>query len=272
MTGTSEQRDAAGHPRGIVMGSQKLSSGLDGAAALVTGAGRGLGAEIASALAQRGATVYALSRSASELDDVVTRIHNEGGQASAIVCDVTDVDAFSAAIDRMDRLDILVNNAGTNFPIEFVDVTLEQLDAMLLLNVRSMFTVAQACARKMIESGIARGSIINMSSQMGHVGAIRRSVYCMTKHAIEGLTKAMALELAANRICVNTVAPTFVETSMTKSFFADEKFYGWVMDRLPMRRLLPAEDVAAAVCYLASPAAAMVTGTSLRIDGGWTAQ
>ena len=254
------------------MWSQKSSASLDGLAALVTGAGRGLGAEIASALAQRGARVYAISRSASELDDVVTRIHNEGGQASAIVCDVTDVDAFSAAIDRMDRLDILVNNAGTNFPTGFVDVTLEQLDAMLLLNVRSMFTVAQTCARKMIASDIARGSIINMSSQMGHVGAIRRSVYCMTKHAIEGLTKAMALELAANHICVNTVAPTFVETPMTKSFFEDAKFHNWVMDRLPMGRLLPAEDVAAAVCYLASPAAAMVTGTSLRIDGGWTAQ
>jgi NAD(P)-dependent dehydrogenase (short-subunit alcohol dehydrogenase family) len=267
-----EQHDAGDNSKGAMMWSQKSSPDLDGLAALVTGAGRGLGAEIAGALAQRGAKVYAISRSANELDEVVSRIHDTGGQASALVCDVTDVDAFSAAVDRMDRLDVLVNNAGTNFPTEFVDVTLGQLDTMLTLNVRSMFTVAQACARKMIASDTDRGSIINMSSQMGHVGAIRRSVYCMTKHAIEGLTKAMALELAAYRISVNTVAPTFVETPMTRSFFEDARFQSWVMERLPMGRLLPAEDVAAAVCYLASPATAMVTGTSLRIDGGWTAQ
>ncbi|XUW93546.1 SDR family oxidoreductase (plasmid) [Burkholderia sp. M6-3] len=245
---------------------------LVGLTALVTGAGRGIGAEIAMALSRNGANVIVLSRSGTELRNVVEQIQQEGNLASHIVCDVTDPVAFSTALKRIERLDVLVNNAGTNFPEAFVDVTLEQLDAMLSLNVRSIFTVAQACARKMIGSGKEGGAIINMSSQMGHVGAIRRSVYCMTKHAVEGLTKAMALELAAHGIRVNTIAPTFVETPMTKSFFEQDDFRDWVMERLPAGRLLPASDVAAAVCYLASREASMVTGTSLRIDGGWTAQ
>ncbi|MGY6126027.1 SDR family NAD(P)-dependent oxidoreductase [Paraburkholderia strydomiana] len=245
---------------------------LDGLTALVTGAGRGIGAEIAIALSRNGANVIVLSRSGVELDGVVEQIREEGNVASRIVCDVTDPEAFSADLEQVPQLDILVNNAGTNFPEAFVDVTLDQLDAMLALNVRSMFTVAQACARKMIGNGEKGGAIINMSSQMGHVGAARRSVYCMTKHAVEGLTKAMALELASHRIRVNTIAPTFVETPMTKSFFEKDGFRDWVMDRLPAGRLLPASDVAAAICYLASREASMVTGTSLRIDGGWTAQ
>lgn len=245
---------------------------LDGLTALVTGAGRGIGAEIAIALSRNGANVIVMSRSGAELEKVVEQIRQEGHVASQIVCDVTDVEAFSAAIAGIERLDVLVNNAGTNFPEAFVDVTPEQLDAMIALNVRSIFTVAQACARKMIGNGGKGGAIINMSSQMGHVGAARRSVYCMTKHAVEGLTKAMALELASHRIRVSTIAPTFVETPMTQSFFEQGGFREWVMERLPAGRLLPASDVAAAICYLASPEASMVTGTSLRIDGGWTAQ
>jgi NAD(P)-dependent dehydrogenase (short-subunit alcohol dehydrogenase family) len=246
--------------------------GLDGLSALVTGAGRGLGAQIAFALAQAGATVHAMSRSAEELDEVVSRVRAAGGRAHALVCNVTDTASVDTAIDRLDRLDILVNNAGTNHPAGFVDVTAAQLDALWQLNVRSVFTTAQRAARKMIAAGAQGGAIINMSSQMGHVGAVRRSAYCMTKHAVEGMTKAMALELAEYRIRVNTIAPTFVETPMTRTFFEDRGFRDWVMQRLPLGRLLPAEDVAQAVCYLASPAAAMITGTSLVIDGGWTAQ
>ncbi len=245
---------------------------LDGLTALVTGAGRGLGADIATALAHHGAHVFVMSRSAGELDELVGRIRETGAQATALVCDVTDTQAFETALTVIDKLDILVNNAGTNFPEPFVDVSAAHLDTMLALNVRAVFTAAQSCARKMLANGGRGGSIINMSSQMGHVGAVSRSVYCMTKHAVEGLTKAMAIELAPHAIRVNSVAPTFVETPLTASFLSDPTFRDWVMARLPMGRLLPSADVAHGVCYLASPMAAMITGTSLRIDGGWTAQ
>ncbi len=250
----------------------KIDFRLDGFHVLVTGAGRGLGAEISLALAASGANVYAMSRNAEDLQKVVDQIRAKGGEASAMVCDVTDAVAFDRALATMERLDVLVNNAGTNFPGPFVDATTEHLDEMLLLNVRATFTAAQSCARKMIADSRNSGSIINMSSQMGHVGAALRTAYCMTKHAVEGLTKAMAVELAPHGIRVNSVAPTFVETPLTAKFFEDATFEDWVMARLPMGRLLPATDVADAVCYLASNAATMITGTSLRLDGGWTAQ
>ncbi|WP_397473521.1 SDR family NAD(P)-dependent oxidoreductase [Pusillimonas sp.] len=244
---------------------------LNGRSALVTGAGRGLGAAIAQGLAAAGAKTYVLSRNSSQLNELAESINAGGGHAQPVVCDITDPQAVQAALDAIDQLDILVNNAGTNIPADFVDVTPAQLDELLLLNVRAVFLTAQAAARKIMGNGNG-GSIINISSQMGHVGAVRRSVYCMSKHAVEGLTKSMALELATHNIRVNTVAPTFVQTPMTEAFFKEESFRDWVMQRLPMGRLLPAEDVAAAVCYLASPAAAMITGASLKLDGGWTAQ
>lgn len=245
---------------------------LDGMSAFVTGAGRGLGASIARGLAAAGADVVVLSRNQAELNALADSIVASGGRAEPVVCDVTDPEAVQEAIDAIDRLDVVVNNAGTNIPANFVDVTPQQLDQMLLLNVRAMFLTAQAATRKMMANGSKGGSIINISSQMGHVGAAKRTAYCMTKHAVEGLTKSMAVELAPHNIRVNTVAPTFVLTPMTEAFFQEAAFRDWVLQRLPMGRLLPAEDVAAAVCYLASPAAAMVTGTSLKLDGGWTAQ
>ena len=245
---------------------------LHGLSALVTGAGRGLGAAIATELAAAGAKTYILSRNQAELNELAQHIAAQGGQAQPIVCDITDEQAVQAALNSIEQLDILVNNAGGNHPAEFLDVTAEQLDKLMQLNVRSVFLTSQAAARKIMQNGERGGSIINMSSQMGHVGAARRSVYCMTKHAVEGLTKAMALELAAHNIRVNTVAPTFVLTPMTEAFFQEESFRDWVMQRLPMGRLLPAQDVAQAVRYLASPAGAMITGTSLKLDGGWTAQ
>jgi NAD(P)-dependent dehydrogenase (short-subunit alcohol dehydrogenase family) len=150
-----------------------------------------------------------------------------------------------------------------------VDVSEEHLDQMLALNVRAAFLVAQTAARKMMKTG---GVIINISSQMGHVGAERRTVYCMTKHAIEGLTKAMAVELAPNNIRVNAIAPTFLETPLTASFFADTEFRNWVLSRIPLGRIGRMEEVAGAVVFLASPAASLITGTSLLIDGGWTAR
>lgn len=245
---------------------------LHGTVAFVTGAGRGLGATIARGLAASGSKTYVLSRNQAELNALTESITASGGEAHAIACDITDAQAVQDAISAVGHLDIVVNNAGTNIPADFVDVTPEQLDQMLLLNVRALFLTAQAATRKMIANGSKGGSIINISSQMGHVGAARRTVYCMTKHAVEGLTKSMAVELAPHNIRVNTVAPTFVLTPMTEAFFKEASFRDWVMQRLPMGRLLPAEDVAAAVCYLASPAAAMITGTSLKLDGGWTAQ
>ena len=216
-----------------------------------------------------------LSRTRSELEEVQSQITSEGGRARVIVCDVTDIHQFGSVVDRLARLDILINNAGMNIPEPFVDVSEEHLDQMLALNVRAAFLVAQTAARKMItvQDGVKTGGvIINISSQMGHVGAERRTVYCMTKHAIEGLTKAMAVELAPNNIRVNSIAPTFLETPMTASFFADTEFRNWVLSRIPLGRIGRMEEVAGAVVFLASPAASLITGTSLLIDGGWTAR
>ena len=242
---------------------------LDGRIALVSGAGRGIGRGCALALAEAGAEVVALSRTEPELLTLVEEIETKGGRARALVCDVTDTAAVRAAIEGLERLDVLLNNAGSNQPQPFLEVTEEVLDRLLALNLKAAFVVAQAAARVMARSG--GGAIVNMSSQMGHVGGPQRTVYCATKHAIEGLTKAMAQDLAPYRIRVNAVAPTFVETPLTRPFFADPAFKALVLDKILLGRLATIEEVAAAVVYLASPAAAMITGTSLLVDGGWTA-
>jgi NAD(P)-dependent dehydrogenase (short-subunit alcohol dehydrogenase family) len=248
---------------------------LAGRVALVTGAGRGLGRACALALAAQGAAVHLVARSRGELDALAAEIAATGGTACAAPCDITDDAAVARLFAGIDVLDILVNNAGGNVPEPFVEVSAEHLDRLLDLNVRAQFVVAQAAVRCMLKhpERKARGaSIVNMSSQMGHVGAPRRTVYCMTKHAIEGLTKAMAVELAPQGIRVNTVAPTFVETPMTAPMFARPDFAQWALERIPMGRLGTPDEVAGAVAWLASPAAGLVTGTSLRMDGGWTAQ
>ena len=216
-----------------------------------------------------------LSRTRSQLEEIQKNIINGGGRAKVLVCDVTDSNQFGSELDQLERLDILVNNAGMNIPEPFVQVSESHLDKMLALNVRAAFLVAQVAVRKMLEASdraVKGGSIINMSSQMGHVGAERRTVYCMTKHAIEGLTKAMAIELAPNNIRVNAIAPTFLETPMTVSFLADPEFRNWVMSRIPLGRIGRMEEIAGAIIFLASPAASLITGTSLVIDGGWTAR
>jgi NAD(P)-dependent dehydrogenase (short-subunit alcohol dehydrogenase family) len=175
------------------------------------------------------------------------------------------------AVDFPEQVDILVNNAGTNVPEPFLEVSEDNLDRMLAVNVKGVFLVAQAAARRMVERGEG-GSIINISSQMGHVGAPRRTVYCATKHAVEGLTKAMAVELAPHKVRVNSVAPTFVETPMTKPLLEDETLREDTLSRIPLGRLGRVEDVTGAVLFLASPAAGLITGASLLVDGGWTAQ
>jgi NAD(P)-dependent dehydrogenase (short-subunit alcohol dehydrogenase family) len=243
---------------------------LDGKTALVTGAGRGIGRAVALALATAGAELILVSRTRSQLDEVALEIAQGGGKARALSFDVTDTAAARGAFAGLGHLDILVNNAGLNRPQPFLEVDEATLDLLLGLNVRAAFLVAQAAARLMVAKG--SGVIINMSSQMGHVGSERdRTVYVMTKHAVEGLTKAMAVELASKGIRVVSIAPTFITTPLTKPFFDDPVFRKWVLDRTPLGRLGTVEEVAQAVVFLASPAASLVTGSSLLVDGGWTA-
>ncbi len=244
-----------------------MSAMLDGQVALVTGAGRGIGRACAEELADAGARVIGVARSG---DDLQKLGEHPSGRIDTWVGDVTD-DKFIARIAAIKGLSILVNNAGGNRPQAFVDVDAESLDFVIGLNIRAAFRVAQAAARAMIAQRI-EGSIVNMSSQMGHVGSPKRTVYCMTKHAVEGLTKAMAVELAPHRIRVNTVAPTFVETPLTKPMLDDPEFRDFVMGMIPLKKLASLDDVAAAVLYLVSPGAGMVTGHSLKVDGGWTSQ
>jgi NAD(P)-dependent dehydrogenase (short-subunit alcohol dehydrogenase family) len=243
---------------------------LDGKTALVTGAGRGIGRAVALALAAAGAELVLVSRTPSQLEEVAREIKENGGRAQVLTLDVTDSAAVRRAVAGLSALDILVNNAGLNRPQPFLEVDEDTLDRLLALNVRAAFLVAQASARRMVAQG--EGVIINMSSQMGHVGSERdRTAYVMTKHAIEGLTKAMAVELAPKGVRVVSIAPTFIDTPLVRPFFDDPTFRKWVLDHIPLGRLGTVEEVASAVVFLASPAAALVTGSSLLADGGWTA-
>jgi NAD(P)-dependent dehydrogenase (short-subunit alcohol dehydrogenase family) len=247
-----------------------LSMRLDGKIALVTGAGRGIGRAAALALSEAGAEIVAWSRTADEIDSLVAEIEAKGGKARAQVVDVTDDARIRQAVDELEKVDILFNNAGINIPQAFLDVDIEVLDKVLGVNVRAVFIVAQAVAAKMIEQG--SGAIVNTSSQMGHVGGPKRAVYCTSKFAVEGFTKALATELAPLGVRVNAVAPTFVETDMTRPMLADPSFKDFILSNIPMGKVAKAADVAAAVVFLASPAAGMITGTSLLVDGGWTAR
>ena len=246
---------------------------LDGKVALVTGAGTGIGAAIAIGLAESGADVLLVGRTQSSLEQTFSAISSRGGHSRVIVCDVTKSQAIRQVISALPRLDVLINNAGTNFPEPFVDVSDEHLDTMLDLNVRAAFVVAQAAARKMLEdTSRDDAAIINLSSQMGHVGSPNRTVYCMTKHALEGLTKAMAVELAPQKIRVNSIGPTFTDTPLVRRIVDTPEKRDFVMSKIPMGKLARLEDIMAAAVFLASPAAAMITGTHLIVDGGWTAQ
>jgi NAD(P)-dependent dehydrogenase (short-subunit alcohol dehydrogenase family) len=243
---------------------------LDGRRALVTGAGRGIGAALAAALAEAGAEVTVAARSADEIDAVAAAIRQAGGHASALVLDVTDIDATRGLIGQTGPFDILVNNAGTNRPRPFLEVEAAEFEPLVDLNIRAAYFTAQAVARGLVAAG-RPGTIINISSQAGHVGAAGRSVYTLSKFAVEGMTKAMALELAPHGIRVNSLCPTFIETEMTRPALADAGFRNFVLSNIRLGRLGQVEDLMGAVVFLASDAAALMTGASLLVDGGWTA-
>ncbi|MDC0194907.1 SDR family oxidoreductase [Alphaproteobacteria bacterium] len=243
--------------------------------ALVTGAGKGIGKASAIALAEAGADLIILSRTKSDLDIVKKQIIKLKRNCKTFVCDVSNYDDIKSVFKKIKKLDILINNAGTNRPDHFVKIKKEDMDYVVDLNIKAAFNVAQMGAKTMIQSKNRKsigGSIINMSSQLGKVGAPIRSIYNMTKFGIEGLTRGMALDLAKNNIRVNSICPTFVETPLVKNFFKDKKFKKAVMDNIPLGRLATESDIATAVVYLASNASSMMTGSSLVIDGGWTAK
>lgn len=244
---------------------------LSGMTVLVTGAGRGLGRAAAKLLAASGADIVAVSRTVGELESLRAEIRAAGGGCDIARLDVTDRQAVRALISGLPKLDACINNAGWNKPQHALDVDDDVFDFMVDVNLRAAFAVAQATARKFVADGVP-GAIVNMSSQMGHVGGPLRSVYCMTKFGLEGMTKAMAVDLAEHGIRVNTVAPTFVDTPLVSQFLKEKAFQDFVIGSIPMGRLATDDQIAAACVYLVSPAAVMTTGTSIVVDGGWTAK
>ena len=241
-----------------------ITQEFSGKTVLITGASKGIGRSIALAFLESGAFVIAAARPSKELDDL-SNILAERGEIWAE--DVT-TESFLGRIKGLNSLDFLINNTGINFPEALVNVSDEHLDKMLNLNVRSTFRISREGVKQMASGGC----VINVTSQMGHIGSPNRTAYCMTKHAIEGLTKAMAVELAPENIRVNSVAPTFIKTDMTSEWLSDAKFVEFIRSMMPLGKIGQPEDVASAVIYLCSDGAKMVTGHSLIIDGGWTAQ
>ena len=240
---------------------------LTGQVALITGASRGIGAACAESMAHAGAHVIAVARSQSDLESLSERTE---GVVEIWVEDIGN-SSFRKRVEKLERLDILFNNAGTNSPQPFINLSEDALDEMIELNVRALFLSAQSAVKVMLNTGNG-GSIINMSSQMGHIGAQNRTAYCMTKHAVEGLTKALGVELAPQGIRVNSVAPTFIDTPMTEPMFEDKEFKQWALDCIPMGRIGQLSEVVSAVMFLASSDSSLMTGASLKIDGGWTAR
>ena len=243
--------------------------------AVVTGAGKGLGRACAIALAEAGANLVIISRTQKDLNEVSKKIKKLRAKCKSYVCDITNYNEIKEIINKLPKIDILVNNAGNNIPEHFTKVKTKNMEYLVKINTIATFNLAQLCALKMIKSKNRKkvgGAIVNMSSQMGHVGGPIRSVYNMTKWGLEGLTKGMSLDLAKYNVRVNTVCPTFVVTPMTKKFLKNKKFKTETLNNIPLGRFAELSEVASAVVFLASDAASMITGTSLLVDGGWTAK
>ena len=243
--------------------------------ALVTGAGKGLGKACAIALAEAGANLIILSRTNKDLSNVSKIIKKFKVKCQTFNCDVTNFNQVKNIVNQISKIDILINNAGTNFPEHFTKVKRSNMEYMVKINNVAAFNLAQLCTLKMLKNRNRKkigGVIINMSSQMGHVGGPIRSVYNMNKHGLEGLTKGMAIDLAQYNIRVNSVCPTFVVTPMTSKFLKNKKFKKETLNNIPLGRFAEMSEIASAVVFLASDAASMITGTSLLVDGGWTAK
>jgi NAD(P)-dependent dehydrogenase (short-subunit alcohol dehydrogenase family) len=243
---------------------------LGGKRALVTGASRGIGRAVAEGLAEAGAEVTLCARSRTEIEEACALMSTRGWRARPLVCDVTDIAGFRQHVEAQAPFDIFVNNAGTNRPKPLTEVTEDDYDAVFGLNTKAAIFAAQAVTAVMLRHG-RRGTVINMSSQMGHVGAANRTLYCGSKFAIEGFTKALAVELGPAGIRINTLCPTFIETPMTASYFEDEEFRRETLSKIKLGRLGQPADVVGAAIFLASDASSLMTGSALMIDGGWTA-
>ena len=245
---------------------------LKGKTTLITGATKGLGRGTAQAIAEAGGDVIAIGRNQIELNSLGKIIKKLRVKYTSFNCDVNNFDRIKSFISKLKKLDILVNNAGTNIPESFLNVKKSSLETLLNVNTKSAFNIAQLCANQIIRLRRKQGSIINISSIFGLVAGQKRSVYSMTKFGIEGLTKGMALDLAKYNIRVNSVCPNIVLTPRTKKYFADKKYNKYVKESTPINKVVTVSDVATAVTFLASDASSMITGSSIVIDGGWTAK
>jgi NAD(P)-dependent dehydrogenase (short-subunit alcohol dehydrogenase family) len=243
---------------------------LDGRRALVAGASRGIGLGCAAALAEAGAHVICAARGKAELDTAVAAIRAQGLSAEALRLDIADLAALNTAMQAIGPLDVFVNSAGIARHTQALDTTPADYDAVMGVNVRAAYFASIGAAKAML-AGQRGGSIINISSQMGHVGGIDRGVYAASKHALEGMTKSMAIEWGPHAIRINTICPTFIRTELGQQTLNNPERKAWIMSKIKLGRVGEVEDIMGAVVFLASDAAALITGTSLLIDGGWTA-
>ncbi len=246
------------------------SFSLRGKRALVTGATSGIGLGAATALARAGAHVICVARRAGPLAELVEAMEREGLSCEALPLDITDVDTTRETLDTIDAVEIVVNSAGMARHGPALDTAPEDFDAVMHVNLRAAYFLSTAAARRMIDSG-TRGSIVHVSSQMGHVGGIDRGVYCASKHALEGMVKSMAIEWGPHGVRINTLCPTFIRTPLGEQTLADPARRAWIEDKIKLGRVGEVEDIMGAVVYLCSEASSLVTGTSLLVDGGWTA-